>query len=96
MRGGNHDNHPAALGQHVGRVAHSDQAAIPAGAQRFVDALTAPKQIEWLDGTQFDFDDDDAHIDTAVDLAPTSRPPCPDPHPRTPPAPPQAVSQLPI
>lgn len=50
-------------------VVHSEQAAIPAGAHQFADALTATSSIEWTDGTQFDFYDDDAHVDHAVDLA---------------------------
>jgi len=65
---------PISLAPHLNQptlVVHSDQAAIPAGAHRFADALTAPKQIEWLDGTQFDFYDDDTHVDAAVDLAAT-------------------------
>ena len=49
-------------------IVHSDQAAIPDGARRF--AANLPEGTdEWHDGTQFDFYDDDSHVDLAVDLA---------------------------
>jgi uncharacterized protein len=48
-------------------IVHSDQAAIPDGARRFAAALT-DSTVEWRNGTQFDFYDNDSHVDLAVSL----------------------------
>ena len=50
-------------------LVHSEDAAIPAGAHRFFDQLTAPKAEVWRDGTQFDFYDGPDHVARAADRA---------------------------
>jgi len=49
-------------------IVHSEAGAIPDGARRFHEALRCPKEITWLDGTQFDFYDQHPTVDTAVRL----------------------------
>lgn len=39
---------------------HSEQAAIPEGAKRFMAQLSTPKKVIWIDGTQLDFYDQPA------------------------------------
>ena len=46
---------------------HSEDAAIPDGARRFHDALTAPKELRWTTGTQFDFYDQEPTVEPALD-----------------------------
>jgi fermentation-respiration switch protein FrsA (DUF1100 family) len=48
---------------------HSERAAIPEGLERFYRALTAPKQLRWTDGTQFDFYDRPAQVEFALNAA---------------------------
>jgi dienelactone hydrolase len=49
-------------------IVHSEAAAIPEGAQRFLANLRAPARAVWLDGvTQFDFYDQDEAVATASD-----------------------------
>ncbi|PRX97080.1 alpha/beta hydrolase [Allonocardiopsis opalescens] len=50
-------------------VVHSDDAAVPDGARRFVAQLAGPATAHWTQGTQFDFYDRDATVDAALDLA---------------------------
>jgi hypothetical protein len=63
-------------------VVHSEAAAIPQGAHRFVAQLAArEKREQWLDGvSQFDFYDQDRPVDEASDLvaAHLTRHPAPD------------------
>jgi uncharacterized protein len=47
-------------------IVHSNDAAIPDGARRFYDGLTCPKEIVWMNGTQFDFYDQPGTVDQAV------------------------------
>ncbi|MFE1766918.1 alpha/beta hydrolase [Streptomyces angustmyceticus] len=46
---------------------HSPDAAVPDGARRFHDALTAPKELRWTTGTQFDFYDQESTVEPALD-----------------------------
>jgi dienelactone hydrolase len=46
---------------------HSPDAAVPDGARRFHEALTAPKELRWTTGGQFDFYDQDATVEPALD-----------------------------
>jgi len=48
-------------------IVHSEDAAIPAGAHRFADQMTAPTTELWIDGDQFDFYDGAAHVARAAD-----------------------------
>jgi fermentation-respiration switch protein FrsA (DUF1100 family) len=52
-------------------VVHGDQAAIPDGARRFLAGLAPAARggAAWLDGTQFDFYDQDPQVDASVDHA---------------------------
>lgn len=50
-------------------VVHSEDAAIPQGAHQFINALQAPHQELWTDGTQFDFYDQRAQVELAVTSA---------------------------
>ncbi len=50
-------------------IVHSRDGAVPDGAQAFHDRLTGQKQLHWTDGVQFDFYDQAAQVDLAVDLA---------------------------
>jgi hypothetical protein len=47
-------------------IVHSHDAAIPEGAQRFYNALAAPKEIVWMAGTQFDFYDQETTVGRAI------------------------------
>ncbi len=49
-------------------LVHSEDAAIPEGARSFYEALSAPKNIHWLSGTQFDFYDQEPAVSNALDL----------------------------
>lgn len=46
---------------------HSPDAAVPDGARRFHEALTAPKELQWTTGTQFDFYDREPTVTPALD-----------------------------
>ncbi|MEW1749616.1 alpha/beta hydrolase [Streptomyces angustmyceticus] len=46
---------------------HSPDAAVPDGARRFHDALTAPKELQWTTGAQFDFYDQESTVVPALD-----------------------------
>ncbi|MFF5213460.1 hypothetical protein [Streptosporangium sp. NPDC000396] len=48
-------------------LVHSEDAAIPDGAHRFHAGLSGPKDIYWLQGTQFDFYDTEPQVTVAVD-----------------------------
>ncbi|GAA2605250.1 MULTISPECIES: alpha/beta hydrolase [Streptomyces] len=48
---------------------HSPDAAVPDGARRFHEALTAPKELQWTTGTQFDFYDQEPTVARALDSA---------------------------
>lgn len=50
-------------------VIHSNQAALPQGAQKFFNLLAGPKTIHWLDGQHFDFYDQPSHVREAARLA---------------------------
>ncbi|RCG28718.1 alpha/beta fold hydrolase [Sphaerisporangium album] len=50
-------------------IVHSEDAAIPEGAQRFHAGLAGPKDIYWTQGTQFDFYDTEPQVTVAVDTA---------------------------
>ncbi|MFI6294175.1 alpha/beta hydrolase [Nonomuraea sp. NPDC050790] len=52
-------------------LVHSEDAAIPEGARRFYDGLTAPKKFIWTDGDQFAFYDQDPQVTTAINAATT-------------------------
>jgi len=49
-------------------MVHSEDAAIPDGARRFHAALGAPGQLHWTSGTQFDFYDDEATVEAALQV----------------------------
>ncbi|WP_394838664.1 nuclear transport factor 2 family protein [Pendulispora rubella] len=52
------------------RFVHSETGAVPEGVRRFTQRMTAPHDVQWLDGpTQFDFYDDQRTIDRAIVLA---------------------------
>lgn len=46
---------------------HSPDAAVPDGARRFHEALTASKELQWTTGTQFDFYDQKSTVAPALD-----------------------------
>ncbi|MCC9307440.1 alpha/beta fold hydrolase [Kitasatospora sp. RB6PN24] len=50
-------------------LVHSREAAIPEGVDRFHAALTAPNELHWLTGGQFDFYDNEPTVTAALDLA---------------------------
>jgi hypothetical protein len=50
-------------------MVHSRDAALPEGAQRFLDGLAGPKRALWLSGGQFDFYDSEPLVRAAVDAA---------------------------
>jgi uncharacterized protein len=50
-------------------IVHSEDAAIPEGAQRFHAGLAGPKDIYWTQGTQFDFYDTEPQVTVAADTA---------------------------
>lgn len=50
-------------------LVHSEDGAVPQGAHRFAASVGGTIDQYWCEGTQFDFYDDDAHVDCAVCLA---------------------------
>ncbi len=63
---------PVALAPRVRQpvlLVHSEDAAIPAGAHRFADALPGAVEQHWGEGSQFDFYDGEDHVGRAVGLA---------------------------
>ncbi len=63
---------PIAAGRQVRQpvlLVHSEDAAVPLGAHRLAAAVPGEVDQHWLDGTQFDFYDDEDHVDDAVSLA---------------------------
>lgn len=48
-------------------IIHSEGAAIPDGAKAFFAAVTAPKDILWTEGAQFDFYDQEPQVSKSVD-----------------------------
>lgn len=50
-------------------MVHSEDAAVPAGAHRFFDAVPAAKDQLWIDGTQLDFYDQEPQVGIAVRAA---------------------------
>ncbi|WP_251096505.1 alpha/beta fold hydrolase [Streptomyces sp. Caat 7-52] len=59
-----------ALAPHITQptqLVHSEDAAIPDGARRFHAGLAGPKDIQWTEGTQFDFYDQDPQVTLALD-----------------------------
>ncbi len=50
-------------------IIHSKKAALPQGAEKFFKGLKGPKTIMWLDGTHFDFYDNDIYVRRAAFLA---------------------------
>ena len=47
-------------------LVHSEEAAIPDGARQFYNAVTAPKEFVWTQGTQFDFYDQAPQVTEAI------------------------------
>lgn len=60
---------PTALGPRI-RVptlmVHSREAALPQGLETFAAGLAGPKEVVWLQGTQFDFYDGEAQVQRSV------------------------------
>jgi uncharacterized protein len=50
-------------------VVHSEDAAIPDGARRFYAGLTCEKEIAWIQGSQYDFYDQEPTVTQAVDMS---------------------------
>lgn len=47
-------------------LVHSEEAAVPDGARRFHQEMTAPKDFFWTQGTQFDFYDQEPQVTKAA------------------------------
>ncbi|MFD4138594.1 alpha/beta hydrolase [Streptomyces sp. NPDC058572] len=63
------DPHPAAARITAPTViVHSQEAAIPHGAEKFSGALGGPKNLVWTSGTQFDFYDQEAKVAEAAGI----------------------------
>jgi hypothetical protein len=50
-------------------IVHSKQAALPQGAQKFYQQLKGPKTFIWLQGSHFDFYDNEATVRRSAFLA---------------------------
>ncbi|MEV4166426.1 alpha/beta hydrolase [Nonomuraea dietziae] len=48
-------------------LVHSEDAAIPDGARRFLTGLAGTREIHWTQGTQFDFYDQEPQVTLSVD-----------------------------
>jgi len=49
------------------QIVHSHEGAVPEGTERFYAQLSGPKDIVWTEGEQFDFYDQPAQVDAAID-----------------------------
>lgn len=58
---------PASLITAPVTIVHSPDAALPDGVRRFHDILPAKKNLLWHTGSQFDFYDQDSHVQPALD-----------------------------
>jgi fermentation-respiration switch protein FrsA (DUF1100 family) len=66
----NYDPHPSAARLQAPLcIVTSEHSATPAGARRYAAALRAPHDGQWIAGTQFDFYDNPATVEPALQIA---------------------------